>query len=140
VTWMARAMHRFPALARTPLAYGWVTETPIGDDLLRRWIEPALTDRDIRRDLLAFIATADKRYTLEAARALPGSARPVLLAWARRDRFFPMAHAERLAALLPDARLVTHESAQTFVALDQPDWLAGEMDGFIAATAARAAA
>ena len=44
--------------------------------------------------------------------------------WADKERFFPREHAERLAQLLPDARLETIEGSRTFVPLDQPERLA----------------
>ena len=45
----------------------------------------------------------DPRHTLEAAQQLRSFDRPVLLAWSKEDHFFPPEHAERLAALVPDA-------------------------------------
>ena len=41
-----------------------------------------------------------------------------------RDKFFPFADAERLAAALPNARIEKIENARTFVQLDAPDRLA----------------
>ena len=45
-------------------------------------------------------------------------------AWGVDDRFFRIASAERLAAMLRDARIERIEDARTFVALDQPDRVA----------------
>ena len=50
--------------------------------------------------------------------------RPVLIAWAPEDRFFPIADARRLAAVFPDARVEEIADARTFVSWDQPDRLA----------------
>jgi pimeloyl-ACP methyl ester carboxylesterase len=47
-----------------------------------------------------------------------------LIVWGTRDRFFPFADAERLAAVLPNARVERIESARTFVQLDAPQKLA----------------
>jgi pimeloyl-ACP methyl ester carboxylesterase len=77
-----------------------------------------------------------RRHTLAAAR-LPRFTKPVLLAWAEEDRLFPVELAKRLAALLPQATVVTIEDSYTFVPEDQPDVLAGLVVDF-ARTNARA--
>ena len=64
----------------------------------------------------------------------------MLLAWAPEDRFFPFAHAERLADLLPDARLERIEDSRTFVSEDQPQRLAELIAGFVREPAKTAAA
>ena len=48
----------------------------------------------------------NKRYTLEAAEKLRSSELPILLAWAPKDRFFPLKYAERLAGEAPNAKIV----------------------------------
>jgi pimeloyl-ACP methyl ester carboxylesterase len=73
----------------------------------------------------------NKRYTLEAAEKLRGSDLPVLLAWAPKDRVFPLKFAERLAGEVPNARIVEIPDAGTFVPLDQPERVADEIAGFI---------
>ena len=45
-------------------------------------------------------------------------------AWGLDDRSFRIAEAQRLAAVLPDAKVVPIEGSRTFVAEDQPDVLA----------------
>ncbi|MDX6660317.1 MAG: hypothetical protein QOJ55_1139, partial [Solirubrobacteraceae bacterium] len=92
-----------------------------------------------REDTRAFILGIDSAYTQEAAENLPGFDRPALLAWAPEDRFFPMAHAERLAELLPDARLARIEDSRTFVSEDQPQRLAELIAGFVREPAKAAA-
>jgi len=54
----------------------------------------------------------------------------VLIAWARDDRFFPLDHAHRLAAILPNARVEEITDARTFVSWDQPERLADLVAGF----------
>jgi pimeloyl-ACP methyl ester carboxylesterase len=63
------------------------------------------------------------KYTLDAARRLTAFERPALIAWGMRDRLFPFRDAERLAAVLPDARIEKLEDARTFVQLDAADRL-----------------
>jgi pimeloyl-ACP methyl ester carboxylesterase len=109
-----------PAAARRlPFAYGWVMKRQ-DDALTRSWIEPALSNRAIRRELAAFLRGASKRHTLEAAEHFSEFSKPVLLAWAPEDRFFKLRYAERLRDAFPDARLELIEDSLTFVPLDQP--------------------
>jgi pimeloyl-ACP methyl ester carboxylesterase len=114
---------RSKVVARSALGFG-----PLAfnhrPELYVSWLEPARTDRGVRRDLRKVLRGIRPRYTLEAAELLPGFRKPAMLAWADKDRFFPRAHAERLAQLLPDARLEIIERSRTFVPLDQPEPLA----------------
>jgi len=48
----------------------------------------------------------------------------VLIAWGVRDRFFPLAEGERLAAAFPRAQLERIDNARTFVQMDAPERLA----------------
>jgi pimeloyl-ACP methyl ester carboxylesterase len=61
---------------------------------------------------------------LEAATRFANFRRPVLLAWGRNDRFFPLEHAKRMSREFPNARLEIIENAGAFVAEDQPQQLA----------------
>lgn len=115
---------RVPALRRLPFAYGWLTKRPIPTDVTAAWLQPALTDRGVRRDIAKLLAGIDSRHTVEAAEKLRGFGQPVLLAWAPEDRFFPLDHARRLAELLPSARLEQVPDSYTFVPEDQPELLA----------------
>jgi pimeloyl-ACP methyl ester carboxylesterase len=60
------------------------------------------------------------RYTLAAARRFGEFDRPVLIAWAREDKFFKLRFAEKLASDFPNARMELIDDAYTFVSLDQP--------------------
>jgi pimeloyl-ACP methyl ester carboxylesterase len=66
----------------------------------------------------------DPKYTLEAAEKLRDFRSPALLAWASEDRFFPPEHAERLAKIIPDARVEWIDDSYSFVSEDQPGRLA----------------
>jgi len=70
---MSRAMLRVPRLRRMRTAYGALTVRPLDDDLTRRWVEPAATRREIRRDLAKFL-----RRVQSADPAGVGKGRPVL--------------------------------------------------------------
>lgn len=122
---------RVPAVAR--LAFRPFTREPLPPELIASWIEPATSDRAVRRDLRELTAGMHKRFTLQAARRLRDFGGPLLLAWAPGDRVFPLRYAERLAADAGDARIVQIPGARTFVPVDQPDLLAAEIAAFAAA-------
>jgi pimeloyl-ACP methyl ester carboxylesterase len=66
-------------------------------------------------------ALGDDAFMSQIAAELAGFAKPVLLAWAADDKFFPLQHARRLAGILPDARLELIEGSRTWVMRDQPE-------------------
>lgn len=88
------------------------------------YLLPSRRDAAIRRDLRRFLRGVHRHHTLAAGRQLPGFNRPVLLAWAKEDRLFPLELAYRLAALLPRATVVMIADSYTFVPEDQPALLA----------------
>jgi pimeloyl-ACP methyl ester carboxylesterase len=121
-------------------AFAPFAKTRIPAELTASWMKPSQSDRGVARDTAKFTAGMNKRHTLEAAERLASLDRPVLLAWAPGDRFFPISYAQRLAATIPDATLETIEDAKTFVALDRPERLAELISGFIAGNGKRTAA
>jgi pimeloyl-ACP methyl ester carboxylesterase len=130
VTLIAQTM-RSQSLAKGPLGFG-----PLAlrhrPELYVDWLRPAREDRGVRRDLRKVLRGIRPRYTLEAAEKLHTFDKPALIAWADREKLFPREHAERLAELLPDARLETVADSKTFVPFDQPGSLAGLISGFLA--------
>jgi pimeloyl-ACP methyl ester carboxylesterase len=100
-----------------------LTVEPVPDALVKSWIAP-LRDRRIRADLSKVLRDISPTHTLAAAERLRSFDRPALVAWGERDRFFPFADAERLAAALPASRLERIPNARTFVQLDAPERLA----------------
>jgi pimeloyl-ACP methyl ester carboxylesterase len=125
---------RVPALRRLPLAFGWLTKRRVPNEVTAAWLRPAQTDRGVRRDIARLLRGVDSRYTLEAAEKLRGFDRPVLIAWAPEDRFFPREHADRLASILPDARIEEVPDSYTFVSEDQPELVARLVGEFAAAS------
>jgi pimeloyl-ACP methyl ester carboxylesterase len=115
------APFRIGAVARA--TYGMLAERP-APELVADWLRPSLGDPAIRRDAGKFIAGAHKRHTLAAAAALRGFSRPVRFAWGTGDRFFRIADAERLAAMVPDGSVEPIAGAKTFVPLDRPEVVA----------------
>jgi len=120
---------RIGALRRATFAP--FAKTRIPDELSASWMAPSRSDPRIRRDLRKFTVGIDKRHTIEAARRLGSFPSPTLFAWAPEDRFFKLSHAEALAEVIPDARLVEIPDAKTFVALDQPERLAEAISEFM---------
>jgi pimeloyl-ACP methyl ester carboxylesterase len=124
------APFRIGAVARA--TYGLLAKRPIPPELVADWLEPTLGDPAVRENARAFTAGADKRHTLDAAEKLRGFERPVRFAWAPEDRFFKLADAERLAAIVPDGRVERVSDARTFVPLDQPGPVAELVAEFVA--------
>jgi hypothetical protein len=79
------------ARPRRPEAYGWLSHVPLPDQILDHFARP-LRDPAIRRDAAKFLTAVTNRYTLDAAKRFSTFERPVLVAWATDDRFFPAAH------------------------------------------------
>jgi pimeloyl-ACP methyl ester carboxylesterase len=122
---------RIRALRRLPMAYGLVTKRPIDHAVTDAWLRPFLQQREVRRDTAKLLRGITRRDTLAAAERLRRFERPTLLAWAREDRAFPVAHAHRLAALLPDARVEEIPDSLTFIPEDQPERLADAIARFV---------
>jgi pimeloyl-ACP methyl ester carboxylesterase len=121
---------RLRPLRRLPIAYGWLSNDPIDREADDSYVLPVLTRREIRRDLRRFLNGFDPAHTLDAAAKLTSWDKPALIAWSENDRFFPAAHAERLATLIPGARLEWIEGARTFSPEDRPDRLAELIGSF----------
>jgi pimeloyl-ACP methyl ester carboxylesterase len=104
-------------------AYGALAHADI-DDLVREWVQPALSDGRVREDLRRFTASLHRETTIDAAARLPAFTRPALIAWSADDAFFALEDGRRLAEVLPNARFELIERARTFSMIDQPDVLA----------------
>jgi pimeloyl-ACP methyl ester carboxylesterase len=132
ITAMLQLM-RARAMRPSPAAYGLLTKRRLPDDLLARWIQPALHDPAVRRDMVRVLQGISNRYTLDAAERLRRFDKPVLIAWAPEDKFFKVSNARRLAAEIPRARLELIADSLTFVPLDQPQAVADLIAEFAAA-------
>ncbi|HEY4065777.1 MAG TPA: alpha/beta fold hydrolase, partial [Burkholderiaceae bacterium] len=132
---MLRAMlepMRIPAARRLPIAYGGLTKRPVPRDVTDGWTLRALKDGGVLRDLRKVLIGIDPAVLLDNAPKLAQFGKPVLLAWGSEDKFFPVAHAHRLAAIFPDARVEEIADAYTFVSWDQPGRLAELIGAFAA--------
>jgi pimeloyl-ACP methyl ester carboxylesterase len=107
-----------------------LSHTRLPDELTAEWTAP-LRDPAIRADLVATLRAIDSRDTIAAAEKLRESSLPMLLAWASDDRMFPLRFAERLAAMVPGARVEPIADSRAFVPEDQPERLAQLIEGFV---------
>src|SRR5262245_45457101 len=104
-----------------PTAYGWLTHGDLPHDLIDRWVAAYFADKGVRNDLRRLTAAlGDGAFMNQIAAELAAFTGPALLAWAADDKFFPVEHARRLAAILPDARLELIPGSRTWVMRDQP--------------------
>jgi len=121
---------RSAAMRRAPFAFGWLAKHGIPDDVTLAWVTPALEDAKVRRDIAKFCRGMEPSVTLDAAAKLASCDKPALIAWAKEDKFFPAEHAERLAKIIPDARLELIDDCWSFVPEDQPATLAALLADF----------
>jgi pimeloyl-ACP methyl ester carboxylesterase len=122
-----------PTMRKAPFAYGWTAKHGIPDDITEQWVTPALTDAGVRRDISKLAKTIDPADTLDAATKLARFDRPTLIVWGEEDKFFPLDHGRRLAAIIPEARLETVADTYAFIPEDQPDRLTELLRDFVAA-------
>jgi pimeloyl-ACP methyl ester carboxylesterase len=125
-----------PESRRRPEAYGWLSHEPFPDRVLDHFAK-SLRDPAIRRDAAKFLTAVAARYTRDAAAQFGSFDKPVLVARAADDRFFPAAHGERLAQDFPQGRYVTIPASRTYVAEDQPARTAELIAAFISDTRSR---
>jgi pimeloyl-ACP methyl ester carboxylesterase len=128
---LAQSM-RIPANRRLPISFGSLSKKRLDGELLAEWVRPLISDGAIRRDAGKFIRGIHPDQTRKAAKTLADFKGPALFPWASEDRFFKLADAERLAEIIPDARVVPIEDAKTFVSLDQPERVAEAIASFVA--------
>jgi len=125
---------------RLPLAYGWLTKRPVPDDVMDGWTLRALKDPGIMADLRKALAGLNPEILLDNSPKLTAFDKPVLLVWSRDDKFFKVAHAHRLAAIFPNARVEELTDAYAFVSWDQPDRVAELVGAFAGQAAGKVAA
>jgi pimeloyl-ACP methyl ester carboxylesterase len=130
--WLVMQALRLRALRRAPGGWGWMSKRPVPPEVMDRWFAPARQDKAIRRDLAKYVTSAPPRGVLLdwAARAAT-FAGPVLVVWATEDRMMPLAHARRLAEILPQARLVEIADSYTLLPEDQPQQLTAAIRAFL---------
>jgi pimeloyl-ACP methyl ester carboxylesterase len=126
----AQLLHHVPWLRKLPITFGDVSDRPLPQQLVERWLRPMRKVAGVRRDVTAFMRTLSARYTEEAGLALKGFDKPVLLLWSTRCRHFPRRLAERLQHELPNASLQWIDSRGVFLSLDHPQQVARHILSF----------
>jgi pimeloyl-ACP methyl ester carboxylesterase len=111
---------RLRPLRRLPMAIGWLSKRPLPHELTDAWFEPVRTNREVRRDLARYAASAKKQVMIDATERLRTFDRPTLVVWTPEDRIMPPEHGRRLAELIPNARLVEVPDSYTLIPRDQP--------------------
>jgi pimeloyl-ACP methyl ester carboxylesterase len=114
---------RWRPIYRLPIAFGLLTRRPIPHHIMASYTGPLREHAGTRRDFAQLVRGISRRFTEQAADALPAFTKPALIAWARQD-FFPLAHGQRLAGLLPAAELAVIDDSGPFVGEDAPVQLA----------------
>jgi pimeloyl-ACP methyl ester carboxylesterase len=129
--WLLAQAARSARVRRSPLGFGMLSHKRLPDELTAEWLAPLLR-REVRDDARATLKAIDARDTLDAARRLSERPLPTLLAWAPDDMMFRVRFAERLAEMIPGARLELIADSRAFVPEDQPERLAELIAGFVA--------
>ena len=137
ITGLAQTLR--PRPAQTAL-YRPLTKTLKDPKVFESFAQPAIRNAGVRRDLARVLQGLRSRHTVDAAKRLREFRKPVLLVWSPEDLFFPTAHANRLAELLPDARVELVEGSRTYISEDQPERLVELIEGFLSGARSRAAA
>jgi pimeloyl-ACP methyl ester carboxylesterase len=130
--WALLQSMRLAPLRRLPIAFGWLTKRPIPDEIVMdSYLRPSLENGRARRDAINLIKDISPQHTMKAAERMPRFNKPVLIAWAKEDRIFPVADAYRLSETFPNSLLALVEDSYTFVPEDQPERLASLISAFM---------
>jgi pimeloyl-ACP methyl ester carboxylesterase len=122
---------RLRSLRRLPISFGWMSKRPLPDELVDGWLRPLQSQRGVRRDLRKYVTSARRGQMLEVCERLRGFTRPTLVVWTPEDRVQRPEHGRRLAALLPDARLIEIPDSYTLIMRDQPERFARAIREFV---------
>lgn len=142
VAWLASRSPLTVALAMRQLKIGWLrrqrllfgmmAKKPVPQHLVDAWLDSALADERLRRDLVRYCATRfDKPDLVRATERLADFEGDVLVLWTHNP-VMPAEHARRLAELT-GGTLRYVEDAYVLPMLDQPERTAAEIGGFLTA-------
>jgi pimeloyl-ACP methyl ester carboxylesterase len=113
------------AIRATPPAYGLLLKRPVEIEVSDSYALPASRDKGVLRDVAKAMASTSTAPVRAAGEHLIASSDlPVQLIWSSEDEVFPLAHAERYAEALRDARLVSIDDAFSFTPEDRPEAVA----------------
>lgn len=106
-------------------SHGGLTSAAL-DELVAPWLDDEGQPAFYRQ-----VAQADQAYTDEIEPRYGEVDAPTLVVWGTEDTWIPVDRAQRLAELIPDARLRLIEGAGHLVHLDQPAALATVLTGWL---------
>jgi pimeloyl-ACP methyl ester carboxylesterase len=121
---------RAAVVRHSPVGFGLLVNQPLDAAQTRAWVDPCLSDPAIRQDTARFAQQVDPADLDAASGRLGSFDGQALLVWGAADRFFKLDMARRLLTTFTDARLVEIKNGRTFVPLDEPERLAGEIASF----------
>lgn len=120
-----------PAVRKLPVAFGLLVKHPLDVAVSDSYALPCLRSDEVLRDTAKVMAGASTGTLRDAATTLLDRwTSPTLFVWSSEDPVFPVAHAQRYAAALPDARIVLTDDCYSFTAEDRPGELAGALAAF----------
>jgi pimeloyl-ACP methyl ester carboxylesterase len=126
--WLVAQVMRAAPLRRLPIALGRLVDRRLDHAEAERIMGPLWRSRSNRHDLRRAAATMTPGLTSDLARRLDGFDRPVVIAWSAGDPIFPPAHADRLAALFPNGRVLPPiRESRALSPLDQPPAVASAL-------------
>ena len=108
-----------------PLAYGLLSRR-LDSGLTRDWVRP-LASKEIRSDLARFARQVRPGVLLDAASRFSQFSGPVRVVWGDADAYFGMKLGQRLSEAFPRGSLTTVPGGRTFLSLDHPSVVAGEI-------------
>ena len=112
------------ALRHSRLGYGLLFAGKPDPNLTASWIEPALTNKDVRRDTAKLMRAIRPKDLLDVSTRLKNFTKPVTVVWGTADTAFKPSLAERLVAAFPNATLTRVEGGRTFIPIEFPDEVA----------------
>ena len=115
---------RVPLVRRR--AYAGLAYTDF-DTLTREWVHNTQSKPAVAEDLRVFTSSLRTEVTTGVAARLHEFDKPTLVAWSADDELFEIGDGEKLAQIIPNARLEIIDGAKTFSMLDRPDRLADLM-------------
>lgn len=115
---------RLLAHSRFGLSMGVHDRRKLADETIDAYIGPLIRDGQSRERFRRFVLAGDCRSTEAAAREFPSFKKPVVVAWAIKDRFLSIYWARRLAEDFPNSKLLFIEEGGHFIQEEKPEEVA----------------
>jgi pimeloyl-ACP methyl ester carboxylesterase len=122
------------AIRHSRLGFGLLFANKPDPIVTRSWIEPCLTNKDIRRDAAKLMKAIKPKELLDVSTRLPQFTKPVHIVWGDADTAFKPKFAKRLAETFPHSRLTFVPGGRTFISMEFPDQVASVITEAMAPT------